>query len=409
MIKNTVLPGDSRLFFIDAEGLVFREASQRLYGLNTFSTFLWSCLETNPSIPDAIHAAVEQLGLDEKTAANYAHLALEQWRKLGLIGDQPEAPRPVNEVQKYTDVTGIAPLDMHTSNFRLNLCLLECPVSLYFDEPDPLPAVRAVIGHLEVADTTGLDNSVKSGTPGIDATIHVCRHRDHYTVYRNKQPVAHFDDASAIAPTVKSILLQEAIDHCDYLFYFHAGVLSNGDALVLLPGAQGAGKSTLTTGLMQAGLEYFSDEVALLNQGSKGIRPFPIALCSKKAAWGTLESLFEGFDKLPVHLRLDGKTVRYMPPPVNPHDPDYDRPLPVRHIVFPSYSPDATTELKPLGRVAALERLMEECLAIKRTLTQEAVAWLAEWIEGIDCYELPNSSLQEAVAAVKHLVTPETR
>jgi hypothetical protein len=405
MLKNVVLPGDSRLFFIDAEGVVFRETGQRIYGLNTFATFLWSCLETDPAIPNAIHEIVEQLGLDEQTASDYTHLALKQWGSIGLLNDQPEAPKTITEVQKYTDVTGIAPLGRHTADYQMNVRLLECPVSIFFDEQAPLPAVRAVIGHLEVAGTAGLDSTVESISPDVHATIHVCRRGNNYSVYRNREPVARFDDASAIAPTVKSILLQEAIDHFDYLFYFHTGVLSNGDALVLLPGAQGAGKSTLTTGLMQAGLEYFSDEVALLSQDSKGIRPVPIALCSKQAAWETLAPLFEGFNELPVHLRLDGKTVRYMPPPVDLTDPDYDRPLPVRHIVFPSYNSDTTTELKPLGRVAALERLMEECLAIKKTLNPEAVAWLVEWIEGIECYELPNSSLEEAVDAVKGLVT----
>jgi hypothetical protein len=49
--------------------------------------------------------------------------------------------------------------------------------------------------------------------------------------------------------------------------------------------------------------------------------------------------------------------------------------------------------------------LMTECLGMKNALTVEMTAWLVEWIEGIDCYELPNASLTEAVAAVTALVT----
>ena len=78
----------------------------------------------------------------------------------------------------------------------------------------------------------------------LDVTPHVSEDR-----------MVHLD----VHPTVKSVMLQEAIDHFDYLFYFHAGVLSTGTALLVLPGAQGAGKSTLTAGLVAAGMSYYSD------------------------------------------------------------------------------------------------------------------------------------------------------
>ncbi len=372
---------------------MFREDSQQLFGLNTLSAFLWACLQDDPSVASATADMVQHLGLDENTAAQYTHQALEQWQALGLLGERP-APAPAqNDVQRYTNVDGIAPLANGGSDNQLQVQLRDCRIDICVDNAAHWPAIRSIVGHLQTTTNAKPNGRIDVRTNG-----------DHYTVYRNRQPVAHFSDERAIAPTVKSVMLQEAIDHADYLFYFHAGVLRNQEALVLLPGAQGAGKSTLTAGLVHAGLTYYSDEVALLQPQCDGIRPFPIALCAKEPAWPVVQTLFQNFEQHPVHYRLDNKVVRYTPPPVDLANPDYDRALPVRHMVFPRYQANAKTELKPIGKVAALQRLMEECLAIKRTLTHQHIAALVSWIEEIDCYELPNSSLGEAVGTIKSLV-----
>ncbi len=259
-----------------------------------------------------------------------------------------------------------------------------------FDGP-----VTAVIGHLET-DAPATDVRVGEIQVAVDG--------NEITIYRNGDPVACFSDDSAVAPTVKSILLQEAIDNHDYLFYFHSGVLSNGNSLVMLPGEAGAGKSTLTAGLANAGMTYYTDEVALLSTASHSLRPFPIALCSKSTAWPVVSTLFPNFDQLPDFIRLDGKRVRYTPPEVDLFDPDYDRPLPVRYLIFPKYDANTPTQLTQVDRVSALQRLMVECLAIKRPLVKEDIQWLVEWIREIDCYELPNNSLDDAVNSVVHLM-----
>ena len=72
----------------------------------------------------------------------------------------------------------------------------------------------------------------------------------------------------------------------------------------------------------------------------------------------------------------------------------------MRHIVFPRYRPDATTALTPLKRVEALRRLMDECLVVAVPLTMRRVQRLVRWIGQIDCFELPMSSLGEAVGRV---------
>ena len=106
---------------------------------------------------------------------------------------------------------------------------------------------------------------------------------------------------------------------------------------------------------------------------------------------------------LKSHHRGDNKIVRYVPPPPFTNGSDAGRSYPVRRIIFPRYRPDAQTALKPLARVEALHRLMAECLVVPVPLTPRRVARLVRWIKGLDCYELPMSSLTEAVDQVRSL------
>ena len=76
-----------------------------------------------------------------------------------------------------------------------------------------------------------------------------------------------------------------------------------------------------------------------------------------------------------VHHRVDGKTVRYLPPPRS------RRPngacLPVSRIIFPKYDQTASTALAPLSRGVALRRLLKECLTLPVNLSRRRVGELA--------------------------------
>jgi hypothetical protein len=106
-----------------------------------------------------------------------------------------------------------------------------------------------------------------------------------------------------------------------------------------------------------------------------------------------------------THDRVDGKIVRYLPPPPGPKGDTYH---PVGAIVFPRYAPGLRTELVPLGKAEALRRLLAECLAVRQTLDEANVGRLVEWIKAVPCYELPNSSLAEATERLQELTASWT-
>ena len=67
------------------------------------------------------------------------------------------------------------------------------------------------------------------------------------------------------------------------------------------------------------------------------------------------------------------------------------------------YDADGDRTRVPLSRTGALKRVMEQCIAIKEPLNETNVEQLVDWIGGVDCYELPNNSLEQAIAAIKSL------
>jgi len=122
-----------------------------------------------------------------------------------------------------------------------------------------------------------------------------------------------------------------------------------------------------------------------------------LAISIKNTGWDLIARYYPGIWSLPVHVRFDGKVLRYIPPPA---DAVKQVPMPVRHIIFPRYEQDAPTRLERIKRSEALNRLMGECLAMRRSLDDTKVRQLVGWIAGIECYELTFSSLETAVQLV---------
>jgi hypothetical protein len=209
-----------------------------------------------------------------------------------------------------------------------------------------------------------------------------------------------------LTPQVKAVLLMTAVNRHGFAAYLHAAVLRIEDSLLLLPGAAGSGKTCLCLALCRNGLAYHSDEAALLASGTLRVRAVPLSACVKEGAWPIVEPLYPQLASLDVHHRIDGKVVKYLPPPVTPGDPALDLDWPVRWVTFPRYAPAAATALRPLRRSEALRRLLQECNAWRLELTAETVERLIGWITGIDCYELEYSSLDDATAAVLSVCRP---
>jgi len=74
----------------------------------------------------------------------------------------------------------------------------------------------------------------------------------------------------------------EVTRRVEHLIPVHAGVVSWRGRAILLPGASGAGKTTLVTGLVGCGAGYYSDELAFLDSRGR-VHPYPRHLMVRHA------------------------------------------------------------------------------------------------------------------------------
>ena len=267
--------------------------------------------------------------------------------------------------------------------------LLGTHIRIRYETRDQETWIHPSLAHLETAHATP------------DVTMDVVSGPQGHNVYRDGTPVYASAALDQLTPSIKSWVWIIAVNRHGYFLDIHAGVVSDGTGVTLLPGVAGSGKSSLTAALSRSGFDCLSDEVALLEEPAMTVRPVRLALCVKSTGWDLIEPYFPELRSVKTHRRGDGKIVRYVPPPAFTHGTRLDQTYPVRRIIFPRYVPGSQTQLTPIRRVDALRRLLEDCLAMPVPLTPLRVEQLATWIKSVDCAELIESSLTEAVALVR--------
>jgi hypothetical protein len=385
---------------MDGGGLLFSEGSQGLYVLNATAAFIWCCLEDGLNRDQTVTSAVRAYNVPAATIEREMGALLRQWERQGLLAstERDSDGNGPGRDQEGSDAAE-CPYDGLVPSYSVrHYRLLSTAFRLRYATPMQDHAVHPVLAHLETppsksAQPTALD-VVWNGEQHLLILDGCCKHR--------------CSQINELAPLVKYTLLVEAINSYHYLLYIHAGVVRGPRGCILLPAAAGSGKTSLTAAMIRAGFFYLSDEVALLEKGTLWVRPVPVSLCVKDGAWDLLSSRYPELRHRMVHHRRDSKLVRYLNPPPAAMDPEPGRSYPVRWIVFPSYMPRVQTALRPLSHVDALRRLLEQCLAMPELLDQTKVEDLVRWIESTQCFELPMSSLDEAVALLRTYCTDNT-
>lgn len=173
----------------------------------------------------------------------------------------------------------------------------------------------------------------------------------------------------------------------------HAAAVARGNDLVLLAGESGAGKTTLTLALLDAGWTYLSDDLAPVDPATALVHPFPKPLGVKDpAVWERVRAVFRDGPGLPPP---DGSFL--VPPRL------WDvatEPLPARLLLFPRFDAGAELEVEPLtpARAAALAS------AYLRRLDPPRLALLNRLCAGARSVRLGYGSSGDAVRAIDSLL-----
>jgi len=138
----------------------------------------------------------------------------------------------------------------------------------------------------------------------------------------------------------------------------HASCVALQGRALVLAGATGSGKSTLTMALVGIGATYLADDLTPLHRSGKSVLSFPLAASVKSGSWSALQAYFPELQDLETY-RVGELRVRYVDPSPAGSAPVGTGNVAVGALVFPAFTPgDSETSLQRLTPEEALSLLV---------------------------------------------------
>jgi HprK-related kinase A len=180
----------------------------------------------------------------------------------------------------------------------------------------------------------------------------------------------------------------------------HAGVVAIDNRAAVFPAPPDAGKTTLTAGLTRAGFAFLSDEVAVIDPGTRLVHPFPRPVLMDPGSVDVLEGLretlppaYEAFRRSRYHLAPDDLRPGALGGPCE-----------IGYVIAPAYRRGATTTLEPISRAETLMHLARNAFNLER-FGGRGFATLADVVETCRGFRLSIGDLTAAVALVSDLLS----
>ncbi|MBF0265894.1 MAG: PqqD family peptide modification chaperone [Gammaproteobacteria bacterium] len=376
------------LFFLENEGVLFHEGSQKIFHLNTMATFVWCMLEDDIN-ETAIRKKLQlTYKLSKQQTEDYYQKTKQLFQSLGVIQGYEGTSTSQIEDNRIIEAPGYNEnIFVTQSHYRL----LSSRVCMRFSSFAQKVLVDPVLQHL--LDDDDIE---------ITATIDIVESDGLIQLYRDEIQLMHCEKLIELAPKAKSLLWQTVLIEHDFFLDIHAGVVGDGHQCFIFPAAPGSGKSTLTAALVFHGFEYFSDEIALLHETNLWVEAVPLATCIKDTGTKVMSQFYPQLNDITLHQRGDGKRVRYIPPPDEARPPAGTI-RPVGAIIFPQYDAEKKTELVAINKLQTFELIMQECLMVDSHLDKDKVINLLDWINRTPCYSLTTTDLSKAVKLIEDL------
>lgn len=384
--RSSLPDRDLSLHFIDDEGLLLDRARHRLYALNACATLIWCMMEDGTPPAEICRLLTEQYAVPVDEARSYVSDALRQHASLGGAEPAPEPPQDVS-----TPVGADHRVRSRHAEVIATYALLGSVIRVHYDDARLYSAIHPLLqpGARPGATPTDIVDIVPQG--------------DGVAVIADDRVIGWSWTLEDAAVAARACLTQVAISRSGGFCVVHAGALSRNGSALLLPGDAGYGKSTLSAGLAARGFDMLCDDTTLLAGEPPLVRCLPTGLCVKRGAYAVLEPYFPRLGALTEWRRPDGKHARYLMPGSDLGWAPPDAAVGVRWMVFPRYHPDQQTTLLPLPRHEALARLLPGLCFLSGVLDERNLDKLIAWIEQIDCFDLPLSSLNQAIGLIDGL------
>ena len=181
----------------------------------------------------------------------------------------------------------------------------------------------------------------------------------------------------------------------------HSAAVDWGGHSLLLSGQPGAGKSTLTAGLLMHGWRLLSDELAVIDPATRRLHALPRPVGLKEASIDIVRGLWPDAAIGPATPDTRKGTVAHLRPPRESVRRASETSV-ARWVVFPRFVADAETRLQRVSRADALLRLGHEAFNYSM-LGEVGFHTLGAMLDGCECIELEFGRLTEAIDALTEL------
>ncbi|MCK1735568.1 serine/threonine protein kinase [Bradyrhizobium sp. 138] len=347
---------DAVFALLDGRSMLFSEAGQKIFELDRVGAFIWCKLAQGASLEDT-YQGLETLGIDEHTARQFTRQVVNVWIDRALL--EVDWRMPTDCAYAFSAILGRHRIGVRAANRDL---------------------LRQLLSLFCVSD--------QSAGGGDDIEIEAMM-LDEQVFLRGEDSSISRCQVEALAPTIKAHITERLIRSNRWTFSLHAASLVKDGMGLLLCGQPGAGKSTLTLQLADAGLRYAGDDVALV--GADGtICGIPFALTLKEGSWDLLSRLHgDRYDA--THCRSDGVRVRYVPIP-DAHQECFS----ASWIIFLNRVASGPGELTVIDQLDSMKRLIENAFAADGRLSQAGFFALKRIVAGARSFQLTYSEAVEA-------------
>ena len=258
------------------------------------------------------------------------------------------------------------------------------------------PAAESIIDFL-CADLEHAPNSARPAEQAVTLRA-VCElsvsEDEHFLLRRNGEQLYQGRCPRETAYALINEIIFRCLEKNDQGLALHAAAVQVGNRGILLPGSSGAGKSTFVAWLTACGCCYLTDELVVLSEDSRRIRPFTRPLTLRPASAKALAPYMRHLKESEVFEVLRGDSGimvphRFLNPDFTPAEP------PLSLILFPRYIADALPTLTELTPGIGCARLME-CFVNARNIPGHGISGLARITGKIPIMELTYGSFSGA-------------
>jgi hypothetical protein len=261
--------------------------------------------------------------------------------------------------------------------------------NLHFNTNKVLQMIHPAIAHLEI----DYNSHIKTYFDIFLDTKNLC-------LFKNKVPIItvpkrdyHLIQGKFIVQLLNAIYKKE---EQDWIATLHGCTIAKGENAILLIGATGKGKSTLSTILASHGFELVADDVSALSYRDLSIYNNPFAISVKSGAFSVLKPMVSNFDALPlISFNQNKGALKYIP-----FQPSKSSNYPCKAILLVNFDNNAASQLKEASVSEVLETLIPDSWLSPNP--EHARAFL-DWLTNVSFYKLNYSNNSFALKQINNI------